>query len=72
MKKDEITRVRLLSLAVLMALSLFILLVLVGNNEFGQIISKMNNNSLNISENQNSVYNLYYYCLLYTSPSPRD
>lgn len=52
---------RLLSLAVLMALSLFILLVLVGNNEFGQIISKMNNNSLNISENQNSVYNLYYY-----------
>lgn len=61
MKKDEITRVRLLSLAVLMALSLFILLVLVGNNEFGQIISKMNNNSLNISENQNSVYNLYYY-----------
>ena len=59
MKKDEITRVRLLSLAVLMALSLFILLVLVGNNEFGQIISKMNNNSLNISENQNSVYNLY-------------
>ena len=61
MKKDEITRVRLLSLAVLMTLSLFILLVLVGNNEFGQIISKMNNNSLNISENQNSVYNLYYY-----------
>ena len=60
MKKDEITRVRLLSLAVLMALSLFILLVLVGNNEFGQIISKMNNNSLNISENQNSGYNLYY------------
>ena len=60
MKKDEITRVRLLSLAVLMALSLFILFVLVGNNEFGQIISKMNNNSLNISENQNSVYNLYY------------
>lgn len=50
MKKDEITMVRLLSLAVLMALSLFILLVLVGNNEFGQIISKMNNNSLNISE----------------------
>ena len=46
MKKDEITRVRLLSLAVLMALSLFILLVLVGNNEFGQIISKMNNLSL--------------------------
>lgn len=61
MKKDEITRVRLLSLAVLMALSLFILLVLVGNNEFGQIISKMNNNALNIPENQNSVYNLYYY-----------
>ena len=61
MKKDEITRVRLLSLAVLLALSLFILLVLVGNNEFGHIISKMNNNSLNISENQNSVYNLYYY-----------
>ena len=57
MKKDEITRVRLLSLAVLMALSLFILFVLVGNNEFGKIISKMNNNSLNISENQNSVYN---------------
>ena len=55
MKKDEITRVRLLSLAVLMALSLFILFVLVGNNEFGKIISKMNNNSLNISENQNSV-----------------
>lgn len=52
---------RLLSLAVLMALSLFILLVLVGNNEFGQIISKMNNNSLNIPESQNSVYNLYYY-----------
>ena len=44
MKKDEITRVRLLSLAVLMALSLFILFVLVGNNEFGKIISKMNNN----------------------------
>ena len=56
MKKDEITRVRLLSLAVLIALSLFILFVLVGNNEFGKIISKMNNNSLNISENQNSVY----------------
>lgn len=61
MKKDEITRVRLLSLAVLMALSLFILLVLVGSNEFGQIISKMNNNVLNIPESQNSVYNLYYY-----------
>lgn len=61
MKKDEITRVRLLSLAVLMALSLFILLVLVGNNEFGHIISKMNNNALNIPESQNSVYNLYYY-----------
>ena len=65
MKKDEITRVRLLSLAVLMALSLFILFVLVGNNEFGQIISKMNNNSLNISENQNSVYNLYYLSLIH-------
>ena len=50
MKKDEITRVRLLSLAVLMALSLFILLVLVGNNEFGHIISKMNNNSLNLQK----------------------
>ncbi len=61
MKKNEITRVRLLSLAVLMALSLFILLVLVGNNEFGHIISKMNNNALNIPESQNSVYNLYYY-----------
>ena len=61
MKKDEITKVRLLSLAVLMALSLFILLVPVGCNEFGQIINKMNNNALNISESQNSVYNLYYY-----------
>lgn len=61
MKKDEITRVRLLSLAVLMALSLFILLVPVGSNEFAQIISKMNNNALNIPESQNSEYNLYYY-----------
>ena len=61
MKKDEITRVRLLSLDVLMALSLFILLVPIGSNEFGQIISKMNNNALNIPESQNSVYNLYYY-----------
>lgn len=61
MKKDEITRVRLLSLAVLMALSLFILLVPIGSNEFAQIISKMNNNALNIPESQNSVYNLYYY-----------
>lgn len=61
MKKDEITRVRLLSLAVLMTLSLFILLVPIGSNEFGQIISKMNNNALNIPESQNSVYNLYYY-----------
>lgn len=61
MKKDEITMVRLLSLAILMALSLFILLVPIGSNEFGQIISKMNNNALNISESQNSVYNLYYY-----------
>ena len=46
MKKDEITMVRLLSLAILMALSLFILLVPIGSNEFGQIISKMNNNAL--------------------------
>ena len=61
MKKDEITMVRLLSLAILMALSLFILLVPVGSNEFAQIISKMNNNALNIPESQNSVYNLYYY-----------
>ena len=61
MKKDEITRVRLLSLAVLMTLSLFILLVPIGSNEFAQIISKMNNNALNIPESQNSVYNLYYY-----------
>lgn len=61
MKKDEITMVRLLSLAILMALSLFILLVPIGSNEFGQIISKMNNNALNIPESQNSVYNLYYY-----------
>lgn len=61
MKKDEITMVRLLSLAVLMVLSLFILLVPIGSNEFGQIISKMNNNALNIPESQNSVYNLYYY-----------
>lgn len=53
--------VRLLSLAILMALSLFILLVPIGSNEFGQIISKMNNNALNIPESQNSVYNLYYY-----------
>ena len=44
-----------------MALSLFILLVPIGSNEFGQIISKMNNNALNIPESQNSVYNLYYY-----------
>ena len=71
MKKDEITRVRLLSLAVLMALSLFILFVLVGNNEFGKIISKMNNNSLNISENQNSVYNLYYLSLIHISEPTR-
>ena len=61
MKKDEITMVRLLSLDILMALSLFILLVPIGSNEFGQIISKMNNNALNIPESQNSVYNLYYY-----------
>ena len=61
MKKDEITMVRLLSLAILMALSLFILLVPIGSNEFGQIISKMNTNALNIPESQNSVYNLYYY-----------
>ena len=61
MKKDEITRVRLLSLASLMALSLFILLAPIGSNEFAQIISKMNNNALNIPESQNSVYNLYYY-----------
>lgn len=61
MKKDEITMVRLLSLAILMAVSLFVLLVPVGSNEFGHIISKMNNNSLNIPESQNSVYNLYYY-----------
>ena len=61
MKKDEITMVRLLSLAILMALSLFILLVPIGINEFVQIISKMNNNALNIPESQNSVYNLYYY-----------
>ena len=61
MKKDEMTRVRLLSLAVLMTLSLFILLVPIGSNEFAQIISKMNNNALNIPESQNSVYNLYYY-----------
>lgn len=61
MKKDEITMVRLLSLAVLMILSLFIILVPIGSNEFGQIISKMNNNALNIPESQNSVYNLYYY-----------
>ena len=61
MKKDEITMVRLLSLAILMALSLFILLVPIGSNEFAQIISKMNNNALNIPESQNSVYNLYYY-----------
>ena len=61
MKKDEITMVRLLSLAILMALSLFILLVPIGSNEFGQIISKMNNNALNIPESQNSAYNLYYY-----------
>lgn len=61
MKKDEITMVRLLSIAILMALSLFILLVPIGSNEFGQIISKMNNNALNIPESQNSVYNLYYY-----------
>ena len=40
MKKDEITRVRLLSLAVLMALSLFILLVLVGNNELDILLVK--------------------------------
>lgn len=60
-EKDEITRVRLLSLAILIALSLFILLVPIGSNEFGQIISKMNNNALNIPESQNSVYNLYYY-----------
>ena len=66
MKKDEITRVRLLSLAILMALSLFILLVPIGSNEFGQIISKMNNNALNIPESQNSVYNLYY-LMLYIS-----
>ena len=38
-----------------------ILLVPIGSNEFGQIISKMNNNALNIPESQNSVYNLYYY-----------
>lgn len=61
MKKDEITMVRLLSLAILMALSLFILLAPIGSNEFAQIISKMNNNALNIPESQNSVYNLYYY-----------
>ena len=52
--------VRLLSLAILMALSLFILLVPIGSNEFGQIISKMNNNALNIPESQKSVYNLEY------------
>lgn len=61
MKKNEITMVRLLSLAVLMILSVLILLIPVGSNEFGSIINKMNNNSLKISETQNSVYNLYYY-----------
>lgn len=40
MKKDEITRVRLLSLAVLMALSLFILLVLVGNMNLDILLVK--------------------------------
>ena len=40
MKKDEITRVRLLSLAVLMALSLFILFVLVGKMNSDRLLVK--------------------------------
>ena len=54
MKKDEITRVRLLSLAVLMALSLFILRVTKGRKTFSQISSKIHN-ALIIPESQNSV-----------------
>ena len=64
MKKDEITRVRLLSLAVLMALSLFILLVPIGSNEFAQIISKMNNNALNIPKARIQYISVLLYRLL--------
>ena len=61
MKKNEITMVRLLSLAILMGLSFFLLLIPIGGNEFNSIINKMNTNIYDIAGSQSSIYNLYFY-----------
>lgn len=61
MKKNEIAMVRLLSLAILMGLSFFLLLIPIGGNEFNSIINKMNTNIYDIAGSQSSIYNLYFY-----------
>lgn len=53
--------VRILILAGVMALNGLILMIVIGENEFAHIISNMNNNVYELTKEQGSLYNLYYY-----------
>lgn len=61
MKKTDIALARILLLAGVIALNGLILLVFIGENEFVHIINNMNSNVYELSNEQMSLYNLYYY-----------
>ncbi|MGN0329268.1 MAG: hypothetical protein ACI4D4_09870 [Lachnospira sp.] len=61
MKKNEITFIRLMSLAGIIGLNFLILILFAGENVFQNIINNMNNNVYDIESGASSIYNLYYY-----------
>lgn len=61
MKKEEILRIRVMSVAVILALMAVILVAGPGSTLFKGIVDNINNNVVDINSSQASIYNLYFY-----------
>lgn len=61
MKKEEILRIRVMSVAVILALMAVILVAGPGSTLFKGIVDNINNNVVDINSSQASIYNLCFY-----------
>ena len=68
MKKEEILRIRVMSVAVILALMAVMLVAGPGSTLFKGIVDNINNNVVDINSSQASIYNLYFLVAPQTNP----
>lgn len=61
MKKEQIILIRILSVVAVLAAMTLVLILGAGNGMFQHIINNINNNVVDMSTSDASIYNLYYY-----------